>query len=1232
MRSFFKKGFLFFVCIGAVLYSTVAFAGPAKPDLFEHTQPDGSVIMVRLWGDEFYNFIGDEEGYLLKEADDGSLAYVTVEGVNDLVVASASKDGRPADAVKGFDLRPDIDPVYAEEEEDVESESAYAAAADGTLKEQKLLVIVPDYTDWQMQDLWTTDLFHKTFFSQSSGDYSVANYYKEVSGNRVTFVPAFTADDISETASDGKPITDADLTDDYGVYTDGVIRVKVDREHLNTTAETSQGPSNREVQAIMAAVDEYMDFSQYAGDNTTLSPSELAFCFFMPGYERSGAALTPGIWAHRTRLASAYSVTVDGVKMTSYIMIGSLDDNNSATTPTKPGVICHELGHLVFNLPDLYATDGGTEYGGLKTLSLMDSGSWGAYSSSYYPGTHPAHLDAWCKYHLGWYDEEDLLEVDESHVGEYELVNWLSDQDGYKMIKINSTKDDEYYLLENRRFLSFDQGIRRQFSATGVAAYRIDMQRTTSAYISANTVNNGTDPGVKLMKSGEGLSAFYNSKKPMWYKATNRITSFGKATFPNNVLNTPNIYTDPIDEKETVLAEDSGVGFTVLSPSAEVMKVKIGMNDVDSQVYTSSGNTKMYVFNNTDGTIRTVPFFAEYSGSSMNNVLKYPSVTVEGKGYAETAVQALTVDTENYEYKNFTLDFPRFTPYYTDYVPPVAEEKVYRLAVDTDNVNREGAYDGMTVKEGSYVLFNVLNGYTYLNNGYLAESTTAPAKLVALKVDRGTNKFTAANDRETFDGDTVIGIPTGGTATAVTSEYLTDVSAASGVADTEHTTVYNTNTAYKTLMDASTAFTSGGADYIKFSADVYYTLSSDKINDSTGYSGIFGVQGSSKKYISIFDDGSVGIGASGTYNKTGITLTPNAWNRVEICSDSTGKSLDVYLNDVLAIKGYTGAGTFTNGFSVITGVVNDNVYYSNLNYTLHIPGVDDEEEEKSMDFNLNTTGGLSNMTSGENAVVDSKIEFSKPRISQGNTVKYFNNGIDVTSTIEEGNGIVLITVANKGDNIIKAVEYNGDDVVRESEEINIIGLALTGTSTNGGTDAIWPVDTKYAAYLEEGAEATEEDIAVAKKLWGVVDGVATRKPAQGTGTATSSFSVNFESVDYLYLKMNVFINGALLSDTPWISRWTNNYIRIKGSNNHILVNTSTDTNVTLSADEWQKIEIYADGTNMDIYINGVLKGKNCAPLSMTSAKMYIGSSSAELEPNLYMDRLDYLRARRTIEQ
>ena len=54
----------------------------------------------------------------------------------------------------------------------------------------------------------------------------------------------------------------------------------------------------------------------------------------------------------------------------------------------------HELGHLLFGLPDLYDTDDSSE--GIGNWCLMASGSWGG------GGDVPAHPSAWCKANQGW--------------------------------------------------------------------------------------------------------------------------------------------------------------------------------------------------------------------------------------------------------------------------------------------------------------------------------------------------------------------------------------------------------------------------------------------------------------------------------------------------------------------------------------------------------------------------------------------------------------------------------------------------------------------------------------------------------------------------------------------------------------------------------------------------------------------------------------------------------------
>ena len=60
------------------------------------------------------------------------------------------------------------------------------------------------------------------------------------------------------------------------------------------------------------------------------------------------------------------------------------------------GVFAHEYGHAL-GLPDLYDTDYSSN--GIGDWSLMAGGS---YNYIVRGGDSPAHLDAWCKYSLGW--------------------------------------------------------------------------------------------------------------------------------------------------------------------------------------------------------------------------------------------------------------------------------------------------------------------------------------------------------------------------------------------------------------------------------------------------------------------------------------------------------------------------------------------------------------------------------------------------------------------------------------------------------------------------------------------------------------------------------------------------------------------------------------------------------------------------------------------------------------
>ncbi len=65
MKKIFATIVLALCLIGA------AWAVPAYPGLIRHTQPDGSVIMIRVHGDEFCHWVTDASGQMLEMNADG---------------------------------------------------------------------------------------------------------------------------------------------------------------------------------------------------------------------------------------------------------------------------------------------------------------------------------------------------------------------------------------------------------------------------------------------------------------------------------------------------------------------------------------------------------------------------------------------------------------------------------------------------------------------------------------------------------------------------------------------------------------------------------------------------------------------------------------------------------------------------------------------------------------------------------------------------------------------------------------------------------------------------------------------------------------------------------------------------------------------------------------------------------------------------------------------------------
>ncbi|HEU4435900.1 MAG TPA: M6 family metalloprotease domain-containing protein, partial [candidate division Zixibacteria bacterium] len=170
-----------------------------------------------------------------------------------------------------------------------------------------------------------------------------------------------------------------------------------------------------------------------------------------PGAELSGSP--DDIWSHKWAIVPRLR---DGVYIFNYSM--EPEYWMSAGDMTI-GVYCHEFGHAIGGLPDLYDTDGGSQ--GIGRWSVMAGGSWNGSL-----GSSPSHFDAWCKIEMGFavagvittnQTGVNLPSVEQSNAGIFRL--WT-----------NGVIGPEYFLVENRQRTGYDASL----PSSGLLIWHID--------------------------------------------------------------------------------------------------------------------------------------------------------------------------------------------------------------------------------------------------------------------------------------------------------------------------------------------------------------------------------------------------------------------------------------------------------------------------------------------------------------------------------------------------------------------------------------------------------------------------------------------------------------------------------------------------------------------------------------------------------------------------------------
>jgi immune inhibitor A len=217
------------------------------------------------------------------------------------------------------------------------------------------------------------------------------------------------------------------------------------------------------------------------------------------GAEETGSS--SDIWSHKWVLSGG-EYAADTSKIYAYLTVPE---------DSRIGVCAHELGHLLFGLPDLYDTDNTSE--GIGNWCLMAGGSWTGN------GDVPAHPSAWCKANQQWVTVQNVTTNGSVNVADVKDAHTV-----YRLWK-DGAAGQEYFLVENRQRNRYDA----QLPGDGLLIWHVDEA------IASNT--NETHYKVALMQADAKEDLEHNVNRgddgdPYPGSAAN--VAFGNTTTPGS--------------------------------------------------------------------------------------------------------------------------------------------------------------------------------------------------------------------------------------------------------------------------------------------------------------------------------------------------------------------------------------------------------------------------------------------------------------------------------------------------------------------------------------------------------------------------------------------------------------------------------------------------------------------------------------------------------------------------
>ncbi|MBR1803400.1 MAG: M6 family metalloprotease domain-containing protein [Muribaculaceae bacterium] len=444
-----KKILLLAVCC---LMLQAAYAVPADPTPVKVTQPDGTTIMLRLVGDEYYHFNTTDDGYTVLNRG-GRWEYATLSSgklvstgvqAHDVAVRSASETAMLATMQKRITDRQAVD--------NSRNARARRDSKNGVQRREPVvdygkfrgLILLINFNDRK----FLMDDPHG-FYDDMSNTKDYKGYYTGTGWNRRFNSCTGSVRDYFYDQSMGQfdPVFDVI----------GPVEVPISVRECGENYSTI-------FKAALDSIDDEVDFTLYDSD----SDGGIDMVFFMvAGYSASYSGNSSEyLWPHMSYLYGYNEdshrweyLVYDGMYMGRYASSTEIYgwESYGMTGAAGIGTVCHEFGH-VLGLPDLYDTDYGDSGGDSNHPGDWDVMAGGSHANQ---GRTPVGYSIWERWELGWAEPEELS------LGSHSIEAVDKSNAGFIL---QSPVEGEFFMFENRQKNKWDSAL----PSHGMVVARVD--------------------------------------------------------------------------------------------------------------------------------------------------------------------------------------------------------------------------------------------------------------------------------------------------------------------------------------------------------------------------------------------------------------------------------------------------------------------------------------------------------------------------------------------------------------------------------------------------------------------------------------------------------------------------------------------------------------------------------------------------------------------------------------